>query len=108
MKEAGSKITARKELEAIDPSYQTNAYLEFSSLKTTQQVINDPLLNDQIWKLNAGEISPVLTGRDFNGKDWYDAYFVIIKVNEKKTSQVDGLEDLIKSRMQEGEIINLQ
>ena len=62
----------------------------------------DTLLDKNLWELEKGEVSEILTGRDFGGNHWYDAYYTVIKVNDKKIAEFDSVEELIEARRRQG------
>ena len=102
MKQAGEEIASKEELKEIDFAYKTNAYFTFEFVKPGQKIFNDPELNNAIWQFKEGEVSPVLTGRDFSPSGWYEAYFIVVKINSKKEKEFENLEKLIEKRKQEG------
>jgi len=103
MKQAGDIIAGRTDLVAIDFAYNWNAYADFSYIHPDEKVINDPELDKKLWELEEGEISEVLLGKDFNGTEWYPAYYKVIKINEKRQTDHDNLEQLIEARQKEGQ-----
>lgn len=107
IKQAADIISGMTELKDIDFAYQTNSYVEFTYLKPTQFKFNDHDLDRQIWEMSPNTVSPVLVGKDYDGEKWYDAYYVVIKVTDKKTSPYSGADDLIKKKIQEGEKLSL-
>lgn len=109
MKQAGEIIAQTEELKEIDPSYQTNAYFSFQYKKVGQSIFNDKDLDKISWQMKTGEISPVLVGKDCCDelKNWYEAYFTVIKINKKEIKEFDILDQLIKKRLEEGMKINL-
>ncbi|MEO0087860.1 MAG: hypothetical protein ABIK90_07285 [candidate division WOR-3 bacterium] len=104
MKQAGEIIAQTEELKEIDPAYKTNAYTNFSYIKPDQQIFNDPHLNQIIWNLNEEELSKILIGKDFSlsNNSWYEAFYVLIKINEKKIKKFENIESLINNRINEG------
>ena len=101
MKQAGDIIASRTDLVAIDFAYNWNAYAEFLYIHPGENVINDPELDKKLWELEEGVTSEVLTGKDFNGTEWYPAYFKVIRINEKRQTDYDNLEQLIEARQKE-------
>jgi len=101
MKQAGDIIASRTDLVAIDFAYNWNAYAEFLYIHPGEMVINDPELDKKLWELEEGVTSEVLTGKDFNGTEWYPAYFKVIRINEKRQTDYDNLEQLIEARQKE-------
>lgn len=107
MKQAGDIIASRTDLVAIDFAYNWNAYAEFLYIHPGEKVINDPELDKKLWELEEGGISEVLIGKDFNGTEWYPAYFKVIRINEKRQTDYDNLEQLIEARQREGQKLEL-
>jgi len=91
-----------KDLEEIDKGYVTNAYIEFEYHKTYREKFIDPLLEESLWKLEKGQLSDILIGRDFGGDHWYEAYYTVIKVNDKKVTEFNSIEELVKARREQG------
>lgn len=108
MKQAGQIIASMTDLEAIDFAYKSNAYLSLNFVKPTDKIFNDSDLNSALWKLNEQGLSPILIGKDFSStKGWYEAYFVIIKVNSKNIKEFSNIEELIQKRIKDGLKINI-
>ncbi|GIW63707.1 MAG: hypothetical protein KatS3mg091_509 [Patescibacteria group bacterium] len=109
MKQAGEKIKANKSLFEIDEAYEWNAHQEFLYLKKDHKYFHDDILNDYIWKMEEGQLSPVLIGRDFAPEfGWYEAYYIVIKINEKKIQEFDSVEELIEARKKEGLVLKIE
>lgn len=94
LKEAGDIIASDKELEEIDFAYKSNAHSTFTNVERDAPIFHDPELNKVLWTLKEGEISPILTGRDFmaNNKA-YDAYFVVLEVNRRNFAGFSSFEE---------------
>ena len=107
LKIAGNEIASNTKLQKVDVSYTTNAYRMFEFSKPKEEVFIDPEMNKALYALGEGEMSKVLTGRDFNGKNWYDAYFIIMKVNTKKTTEFNSIDELVKARIMQGLIVKI-
>ena len=106
-KQAGEEIRNDSSLALIDNAYQSNAYRKFESIGINQPIFTDTLINKRMWELNVGETSEVLTARDFSKDGPYDAYFIVITLNDKNNSGYNSLDDLIKMRKTEGLEIKL-
>lgn len=98
-KQAGEKIAADQELEKIAVAYKSNAYSIFREVDRDWQIFHDPELNKVLWSLKEGEISPILTGRDFdaNGRP-YEAYFTVLKVNRRSYAQFSSFKEWLKAK----------
>ncbi|GIW63045.1 MAG: hypothetical protein KatS3mg090_0871 [Patescibacteria group bacterium] len=109
MKQAGDKIKSNKSLFQIDEAYKWNAYQEFLYLKKDHKYYHDDILNDYLWKMEEGQVSPVLVGRDFAPEfGWYEAYYIVIKVNEKKIQEFDSVQELLEARRKEGLVLQIK
>lgn len=88
--EAGNRINSDKEQAGIDPSYGENSYRKFTNVDRANRLFFDPKINDLAWSLKVGEISAVTIGQDAisagYGGPLQDAYYVIIKISNKKYS----------------------
>ena len=102
MRQAGDIIASSSELEKIDVAYKNNAYVSFSFVKPTQQVLIDPELYKMVWKLKEQEISEVLIGKNPGFPNWVESYFAVIKVNKKIIKEFDDVNQLIEKRKKEG------
>ena len=102
MKQAGEIIASSPELEKIDVAYQNNAYVSFIFVKPTTQVIIDPDLYKAVWRLNEGEVSEILIGKNPAVPKWIESYFAVVKVNKKKMQEFDDVNQLIEKRKKEG------
>jgi len=102
MKQAGEIIASYDELAEIDVAYKTNAYFTFEFVKPNQKLFNDPELNKILWQFEEGKITPILIGKDYTPSGWYEAYFIVIKINAKKIQEFDTIEQLIEKRKKEG------
>lgn len=108
MKKAGEMIASMEDLREIDFAYKTNAYFNFEFRKPTDPIFNDPELTKKVWQLNNQELSPVLIGKDFSPKGWYEAFFCLIKINAKEIKEFNNPEELVEKRMKEGLKITLE
>lgn len=108
MREAGNKIAEMEGLSEFDPSYKTNAFVKLEYHKPGESAFTDPLLNDKLWQINPGEISQIFIGRDTDGRGkWWDAYYAVLKITDKKLTQFESVDSLIDARKKEGQLITL-
>ena len=110
MKGAGDLIASNFKLAEIDPAYQANAYLRFTYISPEQSVFHDDYIDKKMRDLKSGEMSEIMIGHDFKADAKYEAYYAILKINEK-TSQSEfpfkSSEQIIRKRILEGYKIEL-
>ena len=82
MEEAGDVIRNDSVMKEIDIGLEGNAYSLFSIIGDSQ-TFTDPELQKDVRSLEEDELSEVLVGRD-KSEDWYDAFFMVVKVDEKQ------------------------
>ena len=102
MEEAGNMIKDDPVMKDIDPGLEGNAYAPFSILGDAQ-TFTDPELQKEIISLSEGELSPVLVGRD-RSDDWYDAYFMVVLVEEKQDG-LGGFDEWIAQARSQREVV---
>lgn len=105
IKAGGDLIATNFRLADIDPSYQANAYSKFTYISPDQKVFHDDFMNKKLWELNSGEVSEVIKGHDFDADSKYDAFYAVIKVNEKTTRSefpFSSADHLVRKRILEG------
>ncbi len=107
LKEAGQEIISNLDFERMDGAYKWNTYGTFENVKPDIPFFTDPEINTALWNLNKNELSPILTARDYDGSNWYDAYFTIIKVTDKNENKYKSLDEFITAKKAEGLIIKL-
>lgn len=105
--EAAEILKNNESMKKIDYALERNAYTLFENYTSEDVVVHDPQFNDIIWQLELGEVSPVITARDFSGEEWFDAYFAIVKLSEKELDAFPTFEKLYETRKLEGFKIEL-
>ena len=107
MQQAGEEIRNDTSLVSIDGAYESNAYRKFESIGKDQPIFTDTAIDEQMWKLKIGDTSNILTAKDYNENGPYEAYYIFIKITDKKISEYKSLDDLIKIRKAQGLEINI-
>lgn len=107
MYQAAQKIRADTTLASIDPSYKGNAYRQFTNIDLSQSIFKDKEVEQLVWKMQEGEVSPVLLVRDFkNDKTPFEAYFAVVKITAKTTPPSTTFDNLLTSLRDKYEITN--
>lgn len=88
IKQAGDRIKANQSLAQVDSSWRGNAYFDFA-VSNGQKITYSPDVDKEILKLNKGQTSPILVGKDLDpetGKQ-IEAVYMIAQVTNRATSQ---------------------
>lgn len=105
MKDGADLISSDFKLSEIDPAYQANAYLKFTYISPEDRVFHDDYVDKLLRDIEVGEVSEVITGHDFKDDSKYDAFYIVLKVNEKTSKEkfpFKSSENVIRKRILEG------
>lgn len=105
IQQAGEAIKNDSSLSQLDPSYKTNAIINFQAVKTTR-ITFDSNFNKILWNLKKGEVTPVylLTDTDRNGNK-VEALYVFGQVSNKIiNSNLTDYNNWITEKLKEYEI----
>lgn len=98
MREAAVRIQRDKSLADIDPNYGGNAYFRFADRSKE----NPPFVKDQtnnvVWTLAKGQPSDILTIRNTDKNGEYDAYYQVIRLNDRNISEFANFDAWYASR----------
>lgn len=100
MLQAGTQLKNNAQLAQVDPSYRANAYFEFA-VSDNQKITYSPTIDQQIYQLNKGDVSAVLTGKDRDPETnaMIDAVYMVAQVTDRGTSNVTSYENwLVEKR----------
>lgn len=87
MQQAGEQIRANQSLAQVDASWEANSFFEFA-ISNNQKITYSPEIDKQIYRLNSGQISELLVGKDIDpetGKK-IDAVYMIAQVTNRSTN----------------------
>ncbi len=102
---AAEGIVDDESLLQVDTSYKTNAILDFD-VPLSSPISLDPEVDDSIKKLQQGQLSQVLEGKDvepgiLTGKR--ESFFIFAQVKEKSESEYASYEEWYESKLKEYE-----
>jgi len=99
MKEAGDIIKQDTSLKDIDEAWMSNAYREILFAKKDGGTFFDPEVENLLWSMKPGELSPVLTGRKvISNNSMPDAYYMVLKVHAHEEKEYDSYNGFLNSQ----------
>ena len=89
MEQAGFQIKNNTTLAAVDSSYRANAIFSFS-VSDNQKITYSPDIDKQIYLLNQGDTSAVLTGKDLDPvtNQMIDSVYMVAQISKRATTTV--------------------
>ena len=102
MEQAGYQIKNNAALAQLDSSYRANAIFNFS-VSDNQKITFSPEIDKQIYSLNQGDTSGVITGKDLDPatNQQIDSVYMVAQITKRSTTTVTSyaqwLEDKTKA-----------
>lgn len=99
MEQAGFQIKNNTTLAAVDSSYRANAIFNFS-VSDNQKITYSPDIDKQIYQLNQGDISAVLTGKDLDPTTGQiiDSVYMVVQVSKRATTTVTSYDKWLEEK----------
>lgn len=99
MDQAGYQIKNNLDLAQLDSSYRANAIFSFS-VDNDQKITYNPDIDKQIYALNQGDISGVLTGKDLDPKTGQsvDAVYMVAQVTKRGKTTVTSYDKWLEEK----------
>lgn len=89
MEQAGFQIKNNQNLAQVDSSFRANAIFNFS-VSDNQKITFSPLIDEEIYKLNQGDTSNILTGKDLDPAtgQTIDSVYMVAQISKRATTAV--------------------
>jgi hypothetical protein len=99
MEQAGFQIKNNASLAAVDSSYRANAIFNFS-VSDNQKITYSPDIDRQIYLLNQGDTSSVLTGKDLDPatNQMIDSVYMVAQISKRATTTVTSYDKWLEEK----------